>query len=247
MKKRVIIIDDEPLARSIVKKYLATHADLEVVAECNDGFEGLKAIQSLHPDLLILDIQMPKINGFELLELLDKMPAVIFATAFDEYAIKAFEKNAVDYLLKPFSAERFNAAVKKFVSNAADSTSQQIEKVLNEEHRQEEKLQHIVTRNAGEIHIINLKDIQYIEAYDDYVKIFTQKEYFLKKQTMAYYEANLDSNRFFRLHRSYIVQLSELVKLESLEKNSYIAILRSGKKIPVSRTSYQDLKLKLRF
>lgn len=247
MKKRVIIIDDEPLARSIVKKYLATHADLEVVAECNDGFEGLKAIQSLHPDLLILDIQMPKINGFELLELLDKMPAVIFATAFDEYAIKAFEKNAVDYLLKPFSAERFNAAVKKFVSNAADSTSQQIEKVLNEEHRQEEKLQHIVTRNAGEIHIINLQDIQYIEAYDDYVKIFTQKEYFLKKQTMAYYEANLDSNRFFRLHRSYIVQLSELVKLESLEKNSYIAILRSGKKIPVSRTSYQDLKLKLRF
>ncbi len=247
MKKRVVIIDDEPLARSIVKKYLSAHAEFEILAECDNGFEGLKAIQSLQPDLVILDIQMPKITGFELLELLDKLPAVIFATAFDEYAIKAFEKNAVDYLLKPFSAERFEAALKKYLSSTPEHTAVQVEKVLHEEQRQEEKLHHIVTRNAGEIHIINLHDIQYIEAFDDYVKIFTQKEYFLKKQTMAFYEANLDDRRFFRLHRSYIVQLSELVKLESLEKNSYVAILRSGKKIPVSRSSYQELKLKLGF
>ena len=247
MKKKVLIIDDEPLARSIVKNYLASHAQLEVVDECDNGFEGLKAIQQHQPDLLILDIQMPKINGFEMLELLDKMPSVIFATAFDEFAIKAFEKNAVDYLLKPFSAERFDAAITKWLQTADAGLGQRIADVILEEKRQDEKLHHIVTRNQGEVHIIPLHDIQYIEAFDDYVKIFTAESYFLKKQTMAFYEANLDNNKFFRLHRSYIVQLSELTRLESMEKNSYIAVLKSGKKIPVSRTSYQELKAKLKF
>lgn len=246
-KKKIIIIDDEPLARSIVSQYLAKHQQLEVVAECDNGFEGVKAIQHWKPDLVILDIQMPKINGFEMLELLDDIPPVIFATAFDEFAIKAFEKNAIDYLLKPFSDKRFDDAIKKWESQVEKKVQPRIESLIADERRQDERIQHIVTKNQNGIHIVPLGDIQYIEAYDDYVKIFTRTDYFLKKQTMAYFEAALDQAHFFRIHRSFIVNVAELTKLESLEKNSYVAVLRSGKRIPVSRQSYQDLKLRLGF
>jgi two-component system LytT family response regulator len=244
--KKIVIIDDEPLARSIVMEYLQDQKEFEVVAECNNGYEGVKAITQHKPDLVFLDIQMPKINGFEMLELLDRVPPVIFATAFDEYAIKAFEANAVDYLLKPFSKERFNTAMEKWKSKS-DSPAQgkNVQKLMETGNKQPEETNRIVVKNNSEIAIVPVDEIVYIEAYDDYVKIFTKDKYFLKKKTMNYYEDTLDKDQFFRTHRSYIINLQQLTRIEPLEKNSYVALLRSGKKVPLSRTGYVKLKEKL--
>lgn len=244
--KKVIIIDDEPLARSIVTEYLQVYNDFEVVAECNNGYEGVKAIVQHKPDLIFLDIQMPKINGFEMLELLDEIPPVIFATAFDEYAIKAFEANAVDYLLKPFSKERFNTAIEKWKTiTKPEVYNANLKTLIENTVKQPEETQRIVVKNNTEISIIPVEDIVYFEAYDDYVKIFTKDRYFLKKKTMNHYEAVLDGQLFFRTHRSYIINLGQLTRIEPLEKNSYVALLKSGKRVPLSRTGYARLKEKL--
>jgi len=241
---KVILIDDEPLARSISREYLQAHADIEIVQECNDGFEGVKAIAQHKPDLIFLDIQMPKINGFEMLELLDQPPSVIFTTAFDEYAMKAFESHAIDYLLKPFSKERFDKALQKWSqqrgNTTEEKTSQQV--LLTEEVRQPEERNRIVVKEGGNIRIIPVHEIQYLEAYDDYVKIFTQKEMFLKKKTMSFYEQNLDAAQFVRVHRSYMIHLGQLTRIEPLEKDSHIALLKSGAKIPLSKSGYTKLK-----
>lgn len=238
---KAVIIDDEPLARSIVKEYLASYPQIEIMEECNDGFEGVKAIAKHQPDLIFLDIQMPKINGFEMLELVDNLPGVIFTTAFDEYAIKAFEAHAVDYLLKPFSKERFDKALNKFIQNMPDSAN--ISSVLQDSAaKQPEEQQRIVVKNGSHIRIIPMQDIYYIEAYDDYVKIFTKEGYQLKKKTMSYYEQILDPRQFTRVHRSYIIQLQHLTKIEPLEKNSHVALLQNGARIPLSRTGYAKLK-----
>ena len=245
--KKVVIIDDEPLARSIVIEYLQSQPDMEVVAECNNGYEGVKAIIQHKPDLVFLDIQMPKINGFEMLELLDTIPPVIFATAFDEYAIKAFEANAVDYLLKPFSMERFNTAMTRWQEKAGKEKGMEknIKNLLENSDKQTEEKSRIVVKTNSEITIVPVHDIFYIEAYDDYVKIFTKDNYYLKKKTMNYYEQVLDTSQFFRVHRSYIINLQQLTRIEPMEKNSYIALLKSGKKIPLSRPGYAKLKEKL--
>lgn len=246
--KKIVIIDDEPLARSIVMEYLQSHKEFEVAAECNNGFEGVKAILQHKPDLLILDIQMPKINGFEMLELLDQMPSVIFATAFDEYAIKAFEANAVDYLLKPFSKERFDAAIEKWSAKqnaTAAGADKHLAGLLEHSEKQPDEGNRIVVKTNSEITIVPVNDVFYIEAYDDYVKIFTKDNYYLKKKTMSYYEEVLDPSRFFRVHRSFIINLQQLTRIEPMEKNSYIALLKNGKKIPLSRTGYTKLKEKL--
>jgi two-component system, LytTR family, response regulator len=245
--KKVVIIDDEPLARSIVVEYLQNHKDILVVAECDNGYEGVKAITQHKPDLVFLDIQMPKINGFEMLELLDNMPSIIFATAFDEYAIKAFETNAVDYLLKPFSKERFDLALEKWMAKKGNegNDGKNIKNLLENNEKQIEERTRIVVKTNSEITIVPVTDIHYIEAYDDYVKIFTKDNYYLKKKTMNYYEQVLDPALFFRVHRSFILNLQQLTRLEPLEKNSYIALLKSGKKIPLSRPGYSKLKEKL--
>jgi len=246
--KKIVIIDDEPLARSIVLEYVQTHKDFEVVAECNNGFEGVKAIQQHKPDLVFLDIQMPKINGFEMLELLDTVPPVIFSTAFDEYAIKAFEANAVDYLLKPFSKDRFNAALEKWsakYSGNAAASEKNINSLLESTEKQPDEKNRIVVKTNNEITIIPVNDVYYIEAYDDYIKLFTKDNYYLKKKTMNYYETVLDGSKFFRTHRSFIINLQQLTRIEPLEKNAYIALLKNGKKIPLSRTGYVKLKEKL--
>jgi two-component system, LytTR family, response regulator len=242
MKKKIILIDDEPLARGLVLEYLQAHDNIEVVAECNDGFEGMKAIQQHQPDLIFLDIQMPKINGFEMLEVLETIPPVIFTTAFDEYAIKAFETNAIDYLLKPFSKERFDLAINKWLNTNSNQTNKNIQTLLEQNTTSAEEAHRIVVKNAGDISIIPIQDIIYIEAYDDYVKIFTKDNYFLKKKTMQYYENTLNPQYFFRTHRSFIINLKELTKIEPLEKNTYIAFLKNGKKIPLSRSGYLKLK-----
>lgn len=237
---RTILIDDEPLARSITREYLRSWTDFEIVQECNDGFEGVKAITHHKPELIFLDIQMPKINGFEMLELLEPCPSVIFTTAFDEYAIKAFEAHAVDYLLKPFSKERFDKAVQKWLANRQPIASMQ--QALQEQLRQPEERNRIVVKEAGNIRIIPVHDIHYLEAYDDYVKIYTLKEMFLKKKTMSFYESTLSPDSFVRVHRSYIIQLSQLTRIEPMEKDSHIVLLKSGVRIPLSKTGYTKLK-----
>lgn len=241
MKIRTILIDDEPLARTITQEYLQTYPQIEVVAECNDGFEGVKAITQHKPDLIFLDIQMPKINGFEMLELLDPPPPVIFTTAFDEYAIKAFEAHAVDYLLKPFSKERFDKAMQKWFERHQQDDPPAV-KSLVEEVRQPEERTRIVVRESGNIRIIPVRDVHYLEAYDDYVKIYTGKEMFLKKKTMSFYENSLDANEFIRVHRSYIVQLSQITRIEPLEKDTHVALLKSGTRIPLSKSGYARLR-----
>lgn len=237
---KAFIVDDEPLAREVVKKHLEKYSDIVLVGEANDGFEALKLIPEAKPDLLFLDIQMPKINGFELLELLSENPSVIFTTAFDEFALKAFEVNALDYLLKPFSEERFDTAVtKKRNSELLGDPKKDIPlQIIHEQNR-------IVVKDGTEIKIIPINEVDYIEAYDDYVKIYQGKKYILKKQTMNHFEQVLPKDQFIRIHRSYILNANQLTKIESYEKNSYVAILKSGTSIPISRSSYSDLKARL--
>lgn len=241
---KIVIIDDEPLARSIVLEYLQEHKNIEVVAECGDGFQGVKAIAQHKPDLVFLDIQMPKINGFEMLELLEEVPSVIFATAFDEFAIKAFEANAIDYLLKPFSKERFDKAMEKWQQKQTKlvASENKVEQLLNNTTKQPDEKNRIVVKVGADIRIVHVNDVMYFEAYDDYVKIFTKDTYYLKKKTMNYYEDLLDSSKFFRTHRSFIINLQELTRIEPLEKNTYIALLKNGKKVPLSRSGYVKLK-----
>jgi two-component system LytT family response regulator len=240
---KVILIDDEPLARSIVTEYLQGYPQFQIVQSCGDGFEGVKAITQHKPDLVFLDIQMPKINGFEMLELIEQPPAVIFTTAFDEYAMKAFEAHAIDYLLKPFSKERFDKAIQKWLQQHHQSQLKPTSStLLTEEIRQPEERNRIVVKEGSNIKIIPVHDILYLEAYDDYVKIFTSKEMFLKKKTMSFFEQNLNSSQFVRVHRSYIIALSQLTKIEPLEKETHIALLKSGAKIPLSKSGYIKLK-----
>jgi two-component system LytT family response regulator len=239
---KIIIIDDEPLARSIVKEYLQKHPDLELVQECNDGFEGLKAIQQHGPDLVFLDIQMPKINGFEMLELVDQPPSVIFTTAFDEYAIRAFEAHAIDYLLKPFNQERFDKAVAKWKEQKSVSRENQTQELLESAALSPSQNQRIVVKNGSKIKIIPVHDVFYLEAADDYVKIHTPEGYFLKNKTMNHFEQSLDTAQFVRSHRSFIVNVQQITRIDPYEKDNHVAILRSGAKVPVSRSGYGKLK-----
>ena len=240
---KALIIDDEPLARMIVKEYLQTYPQIEIAQECNDGFEGLKAIQQHQPDLIFLDIQMPKINGFEMLELVEQPPAVIFTTAFDEYAIKAFESHAVDYLLKPFSKERFDKAMVKWnESSHATVVKTNTQSLLESVSQSPAQSNRVVVKLAGKIKIIPVDEIFYLEGADDYVKIFTKEGSFLKNKTMNYFEKTLDAQHFVRTHRSYIINMQLITRIEPYEKDGHIAILRSGAQVPVSKTGYAKLK-----
>lgn len=238
---KVIVVDDEPLARALVVKMLAAHPQFQVLEECPDGFEAFKAIQKHEPDLIFLDIQMPRINGFELLEMLDKAPAVIFTTAFDEYAMKAFEHHAIDYLLKPITKERFDKAIDKALHSGLSESANHVNEMLTEPIY--EGYQHrIVVKDRGNIRIIPVTEVQYIEANDDYIKISTKEGNYLKKQTLAYLEKTLDPNQFVRVHRSYLMPISQLQSIEPYERNSHIALLHCGMKIPVSQSGMARLK-----
>ena len=242
---KAVIIDDEPLARSMVKEYLQAYSFIEVLQECNDGFEGIKAIQQLQPDIIFLDIQMPKITGFEMLELVENPPHVIFTTAFEEYAIKAFETHAIDYLLKPFSKERFDKAIQKIVQQQKASGTQVAQtEALVETASATMPMQsnRIVVKDGGKIKIIPIPQIQYLEAADDYVKIVTKDGTFLKKKTMQYFEDSLGADQFIRIHRSYIVNVQLITRIDPYEKDSHIAILSTGAKLQVSKAGYGKLK-----
>lgn len=237
---KVIIIDDEPLARSMVKEYLADHADIEVVQECGDGFEGVKAITHHLPDLIFLDIQMPKITGFEMLELVDNPPDIIFTTAFDEYAMQAFETNAIDYLLKPFSKDRFDKAIAKWRNQLTKSDS--VKNIIEDSVKQPEESNRVVVKAGNTIKIIPVEDIHFIEAYDDYVKIHTKDGFHLKKKTMSFFEKALDDKQFVRVHRSYIISLQQLTKIEMKEKDSHVVKMKTGAVVPMSKSGYAKLK-----
>jgi two-component system LytT family response regulator len=241
---RALLIDDEPLARMVVREYLMGFPQIEVLQECGDGFEGLKAIQQHQPDLIFLDVQMPKINGFEMLELVDEQPAVIFTTAFDEYAIKAFEAHATDYLLKPFSKERFNKAIEKFLAQAPAiaGTSKPQDNLLETASASPAQHERIVVKTGTKVKIIPVVDVQYLQADDDYVSVFTQEGSYLKNKTMSFFEQTLDPRQFVRVHRSYIVAVQEITRIDPYEKDSHLAILKSGAKVPVSKTGYVKLK-----
>ena len=240
---RTILIDDEPLARDIIRYYLADHPEIEIIAECRDGFEGLKAIAQFEPDLIFLDVQMPKISGFEMLELVERRPAVIFTTAFDEFALKAFDVNAIDYLLKPIEKERFDQAVKKVIakskSDAAD-TSELLNTPGNPALRSR-----IVVKVDRSIKIIPTSDIHYLEADDDQVKISTAEGSYFKNKTMSFFENTLDPSQFIRVHRSYIINLNQVLKIELKEKENYVVLLKSGLWLPVSKGGYMKLKASL--
>ncbi len=240
---KVILIDDEPLAREVVKEYLEEYPEISVLAECGDGFEGVKAIAQYQPDLIFLDIQMPKINGFEMLELLENKPAVIFTTAFDEFAIKAFEAHAIDYLLKPFGKDRFKKAVEKGIEQRhLSETKKQVKNLVENTVPTPEQHERIVVKTGSHIKIIPALEILYLEAYDDYVKIHTSEGTFLKNKTMQYFENMLNPNLFARIHRSYIVQLSQITRLDPYDRETYSAVLKSGENLPVSKTGYAKLK-----
>ncbi|MFT4857881.1 MAG: two-component system LytT family response regulator [Algoriphagus sp.] len=236
---KTIIIDDEPLAASIIQEYLSEFAQFEIVKVCQDGFEGLKAVQKFQPDLIFLDVQMPKITGFEMLELVEDYPAVIFTTAFDEYAVKAFDAMAVDYLLKPFSMSRFSQAIDKFLQQF--STEKNIAK-SEEFSGLGEKRDRLVVRVKNEIKIIPAADVVYFEAEGDYIAIHTPSGKYLKKMTMKALEEAIDPFRFVRVHRSFILNVNQIAKIEPYERENYLVKLLSGGQVPVSKSGYSRLR-----
>jgi two-component system, LytTR family, response regulator len=248
-KIKAIIIDDEELARKVILKYLENHPDIEVIDTCENGFCGLKSIQENRPELIFLDIQMPKINGFELLELLDEKPVIIFSTAHDEFAIKAFEHSAMDYLLKPYSQKRFSEAVQKAVERIRNGISQksEIDKLEKENQHAEDFLRRIVVKDGNRVQIIPTEEIIYLEAAGDYVEIHTPAGRFLKQQTMQFFEQRLNPSDFIRVHRSWIVAAREISKLEPYSRDNYMLILKNSKEISVSKSGMKLLRERLQF
>lgn len=240
-KLKAIIIDDEKLARDIIRNYLKQFTTIKIIDECENGFEGIKSINENNPDLVFLDIQMPKLNGFEMLELIEENYNIIFTTAYDQYALKAFDVNAIDYLLKPFSKDRFNEAVTKVIEKIDNSENPTAKMSLPELISSDEKLKRIVVKKNNKIVIISVDKIKYLKAEDDYVNIVTPEGSFLKQNRMKYYEEHLPDS-FIRIHRSYIVNLNEIKEISLLEKDSHIVILKSGEKLPASKSGYQKLK-----
>ena len=238
---RIIVADDEDLARSLVREYLKENLDVQIVAECKNGFEAVKAVTELKPDLVLLDIQMPRLDGFEVLDLIGRETNVIFITAYDQYAIRAFEVHAVDYLLKPFSSERLMEAVDRARKKIARG-EQTAPSILSTEARPPgSRPDRILIRDGGDVHVIPMTKIDYVEAQDDYVCYRAEGKRFLKQQTLADVEASLDPSRFVRIHRSYVLNVDRLAKLELYAKDSHSAILRDGTRLPVSRSGYARL------
>lgn len=247
---RVVLIDDEDLPRQILREFCAAAPGLEVAGEAGDGFTAVQAVGDLRPDLIFLDVQMPKLDGFEVLQLLaagpDPAPAVIFTTAFDEYALRAFDAHAVDYLLKPFSQERFAAAVERARQRLAAPRAGAAAAPAPEALAAARPLRRIVVRDGAQITLIPLAELCAAEAQDDYVALHTATKAHLKKQTLASLEAALDPARFIRVHRGWIISLAAVARLERLGPDSYMAILRHGLRVPVSRSGHARLRQLLR-
>ena len=240
----VVIIDDEVPAREIIKNYLKEYDYITIKAECENGFEGIKAIQEFQPDIIFLDIQMPKITGFEMLELLTEKPVIVFSTAYDQYALKAFEVSAADYLLKPYSRQRFNEALNRALTLTNDKPARNkiITGILNHQDENVEYLERIVVKTGSKISIIPVRKLYWLEAQDDYVMLHSKDGDFLKQKTMKYFESHLDPQEFVRTHRSCMVRISIIKQIELFGKESYRIILTNGQSLPVSRTGHAKLK-----
>lgn len=241
---RAIIVDDEELARSVIREHCAAHPALTIVAECANGFEAVKAVTELRPDILFLDIQMPKLTGFEVLELLDHRPAVVFVTAYDSFALKAFDVHAVDYLLKPFSKERFDEALRRAMAGAPPAPDG-IAGLLRDTRSAARPLERILIRDGQKVHVIPVDSVTYIEAQDDYVAVHSGGKSHLKQERLADLEAALDLSRFVRIHRSFLLNIDSLARLEAFSRERHVAILRDGARLPVSRSGYDRLKAML--
>lgn len=245
MKKyKVVIVDDEPLAREIIFNFLHEREDIEIAAQCENGFDCVKTLQNIHVDILFLDVQMPKINGFELIEILPYKPEIIFCTAFDEFAIKAFEVNAIDYLMKPFSKERINKSLDKAINHLQLNikNDQNLDNLQKTHESTQEIIDRIIVRKSGKIIVIATSQISHIEAQDDYVMIYLDGNRFLQEKTMKYYETHLNEKVFLRLHRSYIANINFINSIEPYTKDSYIAIMKNGDKIKVSQQGYKRFR-----
>ena len=239
---RVVIVDDEPLARTVVREYLKAHPGVAVVAECGNGFDAVKAVAELAPDLVFLDVQMPRLDGFEVLELIGRQVPVIFTTAYDQYALRAFEVHAVDYLLKPFSEERFAEALSRARGRlAAHEPAADVEALVAEGRPRQGAVERVLIRDGSQVHVLPAEKIDYVEAQDDYVCFKSEGRQFLKDQTMSALEAQLDPARFVRIHRSYFLNIDRIAKVELYAKDSRVAILRDGTRLPVSRAGYARL------
>jgi two-component system LytT family response regulator len=243
---KAVIVDDEELARQLLREYLRDAGGVDVVAECANGFEAVKAIAENKPDLVFLDVQMPKLDGFEVLELIDPGIAVIFVTAYDQYAMRAFDANAVDYLLKPFSSDRFRKAidrVKQRLRDPAPPAPKIGAPELSAAARPpEQRLERIVVKDGTKVHIIPIAKLDYVEAQDDYIALRSEKKNYLKQQTISSIETQLDPKKFVRIHRSYILNLERIARIEPYTKDSRVAVLIDGTQLPVSRSGHAKLK-----
>jgi len=238
---RAVVVDDEDLARQVVRELLGTHPEVEVVAECANGFEAVKAVTELKPDLIFLDIQMPKLDGFEVLELIGTEMAIIFATAYDQHALRAFEVHAVDYLLKPFGRDRFEAALARAKQQLGGKLPAALE-LKSASRSPGEYAERVVVRDGTKVHIIPIAKLDYAEAQDDYVALAGEGKKHLKQQTISALESTLDPKRFLRIHRSYIVNLERVARIEPYGKDTHVAILNDGTRLPVSRAGYGRLR-----
>lgn len=244
MQIKVILIEDEEPARSLLKTYLKDLTMLEIIGEFSDGFSGTKAINELKPDLVFLDIQMPKLTGFEVLEIIEHKSEIIFTTAYDEFAIKAFELNAVDYLLKPFSKDRFNQAVQKALAKIKSEQKEDVNiKLLTQTiDNKEEFLDRIAIKSGTMIHVVPADRIHFLSAEGDYVMIHTKEGKYLKEKTMKYFESHLDSKQFVRIHRSHIVNVNEISRIEHYDKESYMVFMKNNIQLKASINGYKLLK-----
>src|SRR5580765_3714189 len=238
MRLRIAIVDDEDLARAVVREYLAGMPDVEIVAECANGFEAVKAVSDLHPDLLILDVQMPKLNGFEVLELVGRDVAVVFVTAYDQYAIRAFEVHAVDYLLKPFSADRLAGALDRVRERLGHGEALPVPQLAADGQPPQGHTRRVLVRDGSRVHVLPVEKIESVQAQDDYVCFRCEGKEYLKEQTLGELEKALDPARFVRIHRSFLLNLEMLARVELDERENRVAILHDGRRLPISRAGY---------
>jgi two-component system LytT family response regulator len=241
-----VVVDDEELARALLRELLSPHADVKILAECANGFEAVKAINELRPDLVFLDIQMPKLDGFEVLELVEGSPAVVFVTAYDQYALRAFDANAVDYLLKPFDGKRFDAALekarKRLGAAGEREAAREIAGRLSSAAPSDRMLSRIAVRNGAKVTVIPVPALDFAQAQDDYVLLKTAGESHIKQQTLASLESRLDPGRFVRIHRSFLVNIDRLARLVPGPTGGHVAVLADGTRLPVSRTGADRLR-----
>ena len=241
-KWKALIVDDEELARNLLREMLAQHAEIEIAAECGNGMDAVKAVAEHKPDLLFLDVQMPKLTGFDVLELIEREnTAVIFVTAYDQYAMKAFDVHAVDYLLKPYSRERFEAALERAKTQTA---AKQLDagELAAAARPAGQFAERIVVKDGTRVTLIPVAKLDYAEATDDYVTLVSEGKKHLKQQTISGLEMALDPAQFVRIHRSYVVNLERVARIEPYGKDSKVAILANGARVPVSKAGFARLR-----